>query len=203
MKAFVCTCLILLTSLTIASAQTEKGRWTVGATVGNFTYSKKDVYSSFSASLTPSVGYFAVNNLEVGTGVPFSLSTSKYVNQNGNIRNSGTSIGLSPYVRYYVGSAKLKPFVGLAYGYSWTRIRNRDSGQDTKGNGFTSTLTPTIGVAYFINRSVALNASLNYISQRYKSAYINYNSGGTQIEIPVSTTNYMSLGIGFQIFLGQ
>lgn len=184
-------------------AQTEKGRWTAGATVGNFTYSKKDAYRSFSASLTPLAGYFVANNLEVGTGVPLSVNTSKYVNPNGDAKNSGTSIGLSPYVRYYFGPAKLKPFVGLAYGYSWTSIRNRDSGQDTKGKGFTSTLTPTVGVAYFINRSVALNASLNYISQRYRTAYVSYNSGGTPIEVPVSTSNYMSLGIGFQIFLGQ
>ncbi|MCX6218217.1 outer membrane beta-barrel protein [Spirosoma sp.] len=203
MKALLCTCLILLTNLTITSAQTEKGRWTAGATVGNLTYSKKDTYSSFAASLMPSAGYFVVNNLEAGTGVPLSINTSKYASYNGDARNSGTSIGLSPYVRYYIGSSKLKPFIGLAYGYSWTSIRNRDSGQDIKGKGFTSTLTPTVGVAYFINRSVALNASLNYISQKYKTAYANYNSGGTQIEVPVSTTNYMSLGIGFQIFLGQ
>ncbi|SOD77943.1 outer membrane beta-barrel protein [Spirosoma fluviale] len=203
MKAFICTCLILLTSLTVVSAQTEKGRWTVGATVGNFTYYKKDTYRSFSANLTPSAGYFPVNNLEVGTGIPLSLSKSKYANFNGDAKASNVSFGLSPYVRYYFGSSKLKPFVGLAYGYSWTSIRNRDSNQDLKGKGFTSTLTPTVGVAYFINRTVALNASVNYISQKYKTANAYYNSGGTQIEVPVSTTNYMSLGIGFQIFLGQ
>jgi outer membrane protein len=102
-----------------ASAQTEKGRWTVGAQVGNFTYQKEELdYRNISGSLTPSAGCFINNGLVIGTGIPFSFSSTKFGQLFGNydnLRQVGTSIGLSPFLRYYVGSAKLKPFVGIAY----------------------------------------------------------------------------------------
>jgi outer membrane protein len=152
MKTFLISLIFSLMMSLGASAQTEKGRWTVGAQIGNFTYQKPAGGSrSFSGSLAPSAGYFVANGVVVGTGIPFSFSSTKLGQAFGNydnLRQNQTAIGLSPFVRYYVGSAKLKPFVGLAYSYSRTVIKNKTDtggGAESKSSGYTTALTPTLG----------------------------------------------------------
>ncbi|WP_158500540.1 outer membrane beta-barrel protein [Spirosoma radiotolerans] len=203
MKTIVCTLAFVLLGFSAVIAQTEKGRWTVGAQVGNFQYSTHNGYNSFSGSISPSAGYFVANNLVVGTGVPLSLNTSKYYNSNGEVHYRSTGIGLAPYVRYYVGSNKLKPYVGVSYTYSSTRQRSEMGYQTLKSGGFTSIVSPSIGVAYFINRSVALSAGLNYVWERYNNGNQFYDASGNPIENTTSTSKFLSLTIGFQIFLGK
>jgi len=203
MKAILFTLALLVTTISTSLAQTEKRRWTVGAQVGDFYYSTQNGYTSFSGSLSPSAGYFVANNLVVGTGVPLSLTTNKLADPNGDVRNTSTSIGLSPYVRYYVGSHKLKPYVGLSYAYSSTKRRADMGYQTLKSGGFTSTVSPTIGAAYFINRSVAINAGLNYIWERFNNGSTVYDVNGNLIEDTTFTSKYLSLSIGFQFFLGK
>ena len=70
MKNSLYTFLLIVASLSFATAQTEKGRWTVGTDVGNLSYQDQNNYKTFSANLTPSAGYFLTNGLLVGTGVP-------------------------------------------------------------------------------------------------------------------------------------
>ncbi|MFD2569770.1 outer membrane beta-barrel protein [Spirosoma soli] len=199
MKRLLLIMSLLITSISAVTAQTEKGRWTVGVSVGNFQYSSQNNYHSFSGSLSPSAGYFFAKNLVVGTGLPLSLSTNKYQ----SIKASNSGIGLSPFVRYYFGDAKLKPYVGLSYAYSKTWQRNTGGGQDYKGEGYTSSLSPSVGLAYFINNNVALNAGLGYVHSRFKSASGYFDVTGQPIDSPASTSNYFSLGIGFQIFFGK
>ncbi|GAB3779254.1 hypothetical protein GCM10028818_29520 [Spirosoma horti] len=203
MKSIVCTLAFIVLGFSTVKAQTEKGRWMVGAQVGNFQYSTQNGYNSFSGSLSPSAGYFVANNLLIGTGVPLSLTTNNYSGPGGDVRNRSTGIGLSPYVRYYVGSNKLKPYVGVSYAYSSTRQRTDMGYQTLKSNGFTSTVSPTVGVAYFINRSVAINVGLNYIWTRFDNGSPGYDGSGNPIENITSTSKYLSLSIGFQIFLGK
>lgn len=201
-KAFF-TLVFILSGLSLTMAQTEKGRWMVGASVGSLSYSSQNGYRSFSTSVSPSAGYFVATNLVVGTGIPFSLSTSKYYNPSGDAHARNVSIGLSPYVRYYIGERKLKPYVGLAYAYSQTDQQTESGGQTNKANGSASSVTPTLGIVYFINRTVALSAGLSYVWDRYKSAYVAYDANGNRVDAPVATSTYLSLGIGFQIFLGK
>lgn len=203
MKALLFTLALFVTTISISWAQTEKGRWTIGAQIGDFQYSTQDAYTSFSGSLSPSAGYFVANNLLVGTGVPLSLTTNNFADPNGSVRNTSTGIGLSPYVRYYIGSNKLKPYMGISYAYSATRRRTDMGYQTLKASGFTSTVSPTIGAAYFINRSVAINAGLNYIWERFNNGSPVYDVSGNPIEDTTFTSKYLSLSIGFQIFLGK
>ncbi len=203
MKTIVFTLAFVLSGFSAVMAQTEKGRWTVGARVGNFQYSTQNGYSSFSGSLSPSAGYFVANNLLIGAGVPLSLTINKLSSSTGNVLNKSTGIGLSPYVRYYVGSSKLKPYVGVSYTYSTTRQRTDMGYQTLKTGGFTSSVIPTVGIAYFINRSVALNAGLNYVWDRFDSGNQAYDASGNPIEKTTYTSKYLSLDIGFHIFLGK
>lgn len=203
MKALFFTLVWLVASFSVSTAQTEKGRWMVGAQVGNFQFSTQNQYSSFSGSISPSAGYFMVNNLVVGTGIPLSLAINNYADPNGDIHNRSTSVGLSPYVRYFIGSNKLKPYVGVSYAYSKSNQRTESGYQTTKTGGFTSSVIPTVGVAYFINRSVALNAGLNYVWSQYDNGYSMYDASGNPIERTTYTSKYLSLDLGFHIFLGK
>jgi len=197
----------LAAALTTAQAQTEKGRWLVGAQVGDFSYSDQNSQRSFSGELTPSAGYFVANGLAIGAGVPLGLSTQRYpfFDQTTpafvHAKQISLSYGLAPFVRYYFGPAKLKPYIGVSYSYSRT-YSNQTTPDRTilKTKGYASSIAPTIGVAYFITRNLALNAGLNYNIQKQESQYTEPAS-----RVGTYNSNYksLSLGIGFQLFFGS
>jgi len=194
----------------MGKAQTEKGRWTIGTQLGNFTYQKQENgYSYFTGSVSPSVGYFVTDGLVVGTGIPLSFGSTRYGQYYAsfyNLRQNSVSIGLAPFIRYYFGQAKLKPFVGIAYSYSRTTGNSKTDtagGSESKTKGYTTAFTPTIGLAYFVTRNLGLTASLNY-----NINHVEYNTVQTSPNTPgASMANYTSrlasLAIGFQIFLGK
>lgn len=199
--------IVWLAALTAARAQTEKGRWLVGAQVGNFSYSDQNSQRSFSGNLTPFAGYFVANGLAIGTGVPLGLTIQQYpvidrttvmVVDNKYV---STSYGLAPFVRYYFGSAKLKPYIGVSYSYSRTHS-NQTTPSTTvlKTKGYASAIAPSIGVAYFITRNVALNAGLDYNSQKQETQY---TDPASRVGTYTSGFKSFSLGIGFQLFFGS
>ena len=191
--------LVTLVLLTLVSAgvqaQTEKGRWTAGAQVGNLRYSGNNVqYRSrnFSGSLSPSAGYFVANNLAVGVSLPVTY-TRNYSIIPGNVNNdaSGFNIELSPFVRYYVGSAKLRPFLNASVGFQhlWSVYKGFGTTETQRYDAGYTTYSAGGGVAYFINNTVSLDASLTYA---------NYLGGA-----PNPTRSSIGLNIGFRLFFGK
>lgn len=206
MKAALTILILLLTSLSATHAQTEKGRWQVGVGVGNLSYNQQAGGKSFSAGLSPSAGYFVADNLLIGTGIPLSLSTSKLTSVPYSTKSVTTGIGLSPFIRYYLGNAMLKPYLGASYSYSSNHYKYKTFIGDVSGTGYSSILSPTIGVAYFINRYVALNAGLNYTIQTTEAKYLDYGAlSQSRPALVNSKSDYklLSLVIGFQLFLGK
>lgn len=202
MKKIVFTiCLIVATNL-MSFAQTEKGRWTAGVSVGNFEYRTSNNTRFFSTNLTPSAGYFVANNLLVGSGVPLGWSTTK---SGSFYEATSSSIGVSPFVRYYVGASSLKPYAGVSYTYSQTNTQTQSPGNSNEVNVkyMYSSLAPTVGLAYFVNRNVALNAGLsyNFFNSTSRREY-NVTPGSTPSE---TKTDYRSLtlNVGFQLFFGN
>lgn len=207
MKLRWSTLVIFLLTATFVQAQTEKGRWTVGTQIGNFSYQNQYGSKSFSGSLTPSAGYFVANGFVVGAGVPFSISTYRYPDLNfNNLRYVSTGIGVAPFIRYYIGAGKVKPFAGVAYSYSGTTGTYKvdtNGGAQTKTKGHSTAFTPTLGAAYFINRSLAITASLNYnvSHQEFKTVETSPYSPGASSG---NTDNRnLSLNFGFQLFIGK
>ena len=208
MKTLLYSLLLVAVSVSAATAQTEKGRWTVGVSVGNFNYQNRgDGYAAFTGNLSPSAGYFIASNLVIGTGVPLSLSTSKQGQGYPYVQKSTvTGIGLSPFVRYYFGKSPLRPYVGLSYSYVRNSSQYKTQLGDVSNNGYSSTVTPTVGIAYFVNRNVALNAGLNYNIQTNESGYLTFTgqTNPTPIIMSAKSENKsLSLNIGFQLFFGK
>ncbi|MCU0355719.1 MAG: porin family protein, partial [Cytophagales bacterium] len=133
-------------------AQTEKGRFTVGASVANASFSN----TTTSFGINPSFGYFLADDLMVGT----SLNFNYYAFSNEFFNDRSTSVGAGPFVRYYFGSGRLKPLLAAEFSY------NRQVGEANPVSS--SILAGSGGAAYFINDNVALEglAGYNHILNR-------------------------------------
>lgn len=201
MKNTLCIALIALVHLSV-KAQTEKGRWNAGVSIGSFDYQKGEYGHSFSASVRPTAGYFAATNLLVGIGVPFGHTSQTYDGPVFSQSGQTTLIGLSPFARYYVGSSRLKPYVGLAYSFSHQTTHNENTlntpGTPTETNtrSISTVLTPSLGLAYFLTNSISVDAQLGY---NWNSSKVTYDSV-VSTDFPRYSYRNATLAIGFNIF---
>jgi len=175
----------------IVNAQTEKGQWVIGgnssisftSTKTNFEFDGEEVGDEIDSSIftvTPSVGYFVMDNLSVGMDVGLQFTKS------GDVKTSTTSL-IPNAVYYFDGGDKLKPFVGLGVGLASLSQGDED---EQKFSGLL--LRGTGGLAYFINDSI----SLNFVVQ-----YINTNQKNKANEDIVSKNNNIGAGLGIWFFL--
>ena len=206
MKTTLLTLAILFACGSLAPAQTQKGRWTVGGQVGSLSYrsSTTELLASRTATvlLSPSAGYFVANNVAVGAPLPiyYGYNRSQYapIYSYTSTQISITQVGLSPFVRVYVGAAKLRPFVSASVGFTqaWSTLEDLNNARQNRTRDSFFTYGGSAGVAYFINQNVSLDASLGY-------------SGGDQTNVADLVNNTSSrpetlvLSIGFRVFLGQ
>ena len=197
MRYVLVTLVMLVVGSAGAQAQTEKGRWTVGAQVGSLSYSGTgEPYSirSFSISLSPSAGYFVARNLAIGASIPVTFLAYKASFPGTTVPSkvNSLSLGLAPFIRYYIGSAKLRPFASASYGYTqvWNTTFAPRTNNDSKNSSNYSTYSVGAGVAYFVNNTVSLDASLNY-GDSFGYDRTTLNRGTT------------SLSVGFRLFFGK
>jgi outer membrane protein len=210
MKKIGFICLALMLSHTVSTAQTEQGRWQVGTQIGSLSYVDNGSSGSkqFSGSLLPSAGYFISKNLLLGAGLPLSLSSSRSqdigsVYGGHDAKSTITGVGIAPFVRYYIGSAKLKPFVGLSYSYVLSNANYQSyTGVKSSAKGHTNVVTPNLGLAYFLTQNVALTATLEYNIQS-RNSYFLVTSPNKVEPGPAVTTKSLDFGIGFQLFFGK
>lgn len=205
--------ILLATSIAlplISKAQTEKGRWTMGAQIGNLSYANQNEGHSLSISATPSAGYFVTDGLALGMGIPVDINTQNSVVSIANYssKSNSLSIGLSPFVRYFIGQSKLKPYLGISYSYSRSNSNSRRTDisgiYSSESKGKSTVLIPTLGLIYFINQHLGLSAGLNYnINHDDQTGTISEPTSPASPSSYSSDYKYLSLGIGFQLFIGQ
>jgi outer membrane protein len=174
--------LILFTFFTsTVFAQTQKGSFTVGTQLSQGTFQFEDYFRSRTFNFSPNVGYFIINNLNVGIQTNLGLSSGKAIDMSNTFNYRFNSYSLMPYFTYFIGKNKLKPFVGASVGFGNSTIKERS--QTT--NSSQSTYGFYGGLSYFINPNISLNTALNYSNIKYKK----FNS-----------TQSTSLTFGFQLF---
>ncbi|MFM7636447.1 MAG: hypothetical protein ACKO5W_01100 [Crocinitomicaceae bacterium] len=161
-------------------AQMSQGSFMLG---GNFDFNLKSGNKSSTTSLTiaPTAGLFLVENMGIGASVGFSSYNYK---ANGSSINSGSSIFISPFTRYY--------FTGNAFGQfdiplDLSKNSNYDFGTKMK-----------IGYDLFLTDNVALEPSV------YAGFYFGRNP---TIDAPKDNLKYQFLSTGvdvsLQIFLNR
>ena len=181
MKIF--TIILFFTSLSYS--QITKNNWLVGGS-GNFKTTKTEKLSDGTKpyddrtifSISPNVGYFFYDKLAGGIGLSYTYD---------NIYNQKYQyFGAGPFVRYYFlkTDKQINLFLQGNYYYYQGGGKTQD-GNDTgrfhnNGYGFKA------GTSVFLNSSVAVELTLDYISNRLNSEL---------------KENTIMAGIGFQIHL--
>ncbi|MVM32872.1 hypothetical protein GO755_22725 [Spirosoma sp. HMF4905] len=188
MKTTFLTITLLIAGLSGAMAQTEKGNRLMGVNVGNIVIPTEG--STTLISLQPTYGWFVSNGLVVGAGIPFfyaGLGGSKV-----------TQIGLTPFLRYYIGPSQVKPFLGASIGVVNTSVSNTGS---PTASSTDAVYSATGGIAFFINRSVSFDLGLTYTGGDGGS--VNSLVAGTSNALTPNIPKALNISLGFQVYFGK
>ena len=188
--------LLLLTTIALFSIsafpQLNKNQFIVGGNA-SFNSTKYTSYqyksNEHTLQLTSDVGYFIFKKLAVGSNIGVDF----YKSSTNTTEFSGTTLNLSPFVRYYVFAkdSKVNLFGEVAYNYSVEKDKAYNISDSVHSDPFRQTQTGfsyKVGPVFFINPSVALELSLSYSTSKYDDN---------------SKTSQFLTGLGFQIHLGS
>ena len=178
--------------------QTEKGSFMIGGS-GTMSFNKNDWNGSGNTkqttlNLSPDVGYFFAKNLSGGLYLPFEVSWSKTKATSfpGEYHGNGNSIGVAPYVRYYI---PVKSFFLVTEGsYGWYYSKNTFDNLDP--------ITGTVNGEQEITtkyKSFSLAAGPAFFLNPYTSIEVLANYQRSNFESMDQSTFYVS--VGFQIYL--
>ena len=132
-------------------AQTEKGNFLLGGTVG-FNAQFNDFNDIFYVAINPDFGYFLSDNLAAGASL--NLGYTKIDN------SSGTSFGFVPFGRYYFGnSANPVFFIQAQIGIVTSRIDNGFDSASSSGGVFGG----GPGMAFFLTDQIAIEGALELV----------------------------------------
>ena len=204
----IITLLIISTPNTLTS-QTKKGNWLAEGNLGNISVSNNKNESTYGnntnksenqgyyISLYPRVGYFINDNFVLGTTLNFSYQSNKYkLYWNNGVKSydgvfSGSSIGLSPFLRYYfTKNSKNRLYGQLGGGMNIDIFRNDEattfydtgeiSGANTNSSkGQVIFGEALIGFNHFFTDNVAFNSSIGYnYGKRTQNTTFNSTYGG-------------------------
>ncbi|HLO57691.1 MAG TPA: outer membrane beta-barrel protein [Bacteroidales bacterium] len=193
--------IVLVLSFFVLSlnAQTEAGKILVGGSSSLSFSAMTEKYKSDDAdgtwgkstsfSLAPDAGYFVIDGLAVGLQLNMGLSSFKQ--DDSDYKSSSTMIVAAPFVKYYYGTGKVKPFATASIGFG--------SQVDKDKNGETTTTDKTgifgfgggIGAAMFMNDNVALELGIGYTSMSTKAKEDNDNNrkdinAGVQFQVGIT-----------------
>ncbi|QHT66843.1 outer membrane beta-barrel protein [Rhodocytophaga rosea] len=177
----ICSLFCLLFFLPTAYAQTEKGTLLLGGNA-SMSFNSQMSNKSFGVSIYPQVGFFVANKFALGANV--SLGYSSY---DVNSFRSG-SIGIGPFVRYYLGAGKAIPFLEARGGWNHYQSKykepNGTTRKDRQNSGYGGL---GLGLAYFLTPTIGLESLLSYDLYRQNSY----------------TNRALNLRIGFQIYFSR
>lgn len=158
---------VLITNF--AFSQTDKGRFLIGAgsklEFNNIEtdFGGSENISSSELTFAPRIGYFVIDNLNIGIMLPITYQSQEYDEEDRSV----LSLAIAPYVQYYFLEDNFKPFIYGSLGVGTSSIESStfygNNGADA--NMFLYELGA--GCSYFINRYVAIEAALGYHNETY------------------------------------
>ena len=157
---------VMLSLIMPVFAQITEGNYLIGGGL-SFTAENRDLATSNlntnSFTLSPTGGYFVVDKLVVGTQLLYGLLSQT----SNSVTTTMNSFSVAPFSRYYFETEVLKPYIFVGVGKSWETV---SYGGSSSTNHTTRTFwNAGVGADYFINKSIALEAQLNYTSKKYNS----------------------------------
>ena len=195
------TILLALFTLSI-HAQTSKGSFMVGGDASlNFNNGDSDNSTSSKSTsliLNPTAGYFFVNNFSAGLSIPFdvSWSTTKISSLPSEYDGNGHSLGIAPFVRYYI---PVKSFFIITHaGYGWYSSKTSYEYIDVMTGAVIGTneyknkyrtLTLAAGPTFILSPHTAIEILANYQRSTFSADYSAFDQSKFYISV------------GFQIYL--
>jgi hypothetical protein len=168
----LCACMTVIFALgNRAEAQTQKGDWLVGGLL-DLNTAKNSTTFEFS----PNVGYFILENLAIGGTLVYSYDKL------GDLKV--TSFGIGPFMRYYFGDTKIRPF--FAGDMTFEKQKFTTTAGSSTEDAFNWFLGG--GAAFFINENVAVDGLLGYGHSKVSDED---GSGG------------LRLRVGFQVYINR
>lgn len=193
--ATLALCFISITTF----GQTEKGSFFMGASSDlNFRSYTLEIgagsVKNTQFNISPSAGYFVIDDLAAGLGFNYSHSKSGDVKAN--------SFAIVPALKYYFLEGKTRVFAHANYSFGTTKfdfvVINPIGGGTTATEVTSDTNSYQIGagLALFLNDFISLELSLNYFNQTMEGD----NSNPLVITNDQEESGFAS-SVGFVIFL--
>jgi hypothetical protein len=160
---------VIILSCSIISAQTERGKILLsgGSNLGAYfsgnksetgTSTIKSASSGFNLDLK--MGYFVARNLVIGEyGY---VGYDHYKNKDNDYESKGTDVSIGPFIRYYFGQSKVKPFINTQIEWMWANNKYITNNNTSESKYTGPAYGVSGGVAIFVNEHVGLTCALGY-----------------------------------------
>lgn len=155
-KTFLAILLLSIFTFTSLHAQTEKGRFVIGANTSlDVAHTKGGISSAPSSSLTsilfqPNAGYLLLDDFSVGVSINYAYDGNR------------ADVSLLSELKYYFPGVKVRPFVKANAGYRNTqrivRYPEMFLGFDVDGLVFGG----GVGAAFFVRNNVSIDLGVQY-----------------------------------------
>ena len=170
------------------------GFFTEMTTIENSFGTQESEVDYFGFNISPEVGYFVIDNLQVGLHGLLLYTRGK--NKEFDVTTSTRIIGLGPVVRYYIPTAgSLKPSIGGSYTLGWLNSSYEDNSIDESDQSSLNGFSVGLGADYFFTPNVSLGARLDY--QRTTNEDDDDDSFVSE-----TTIGGVGLRVGLQVFFG-
>ena len=189
------TLALIVCSLSVA-AQTSKRSFLIGGN-GSLNFNNNDgngsEYKTSSFSLSPTAGYFLVENFCAGLSLPTEIFWSKITPPSSaeEFKSNSRTIGAAPFIRYYIPIKSW--FIVTEWAYGWYYTKQSSDVLDQNGNVSSSY------EASSHNRRYRVAAGPAFFLSPYTGIEILANYGRMGAENTNLSKFYIS--VGFQIYL--
>lgn len=190
---------LFITSL--AQAQIEKGKTTVGGSVSFSTYHVNDTdVKSTSFSIGPSLGWFISDKIELGGQIGYNYDQSRSVSSWGVTETKLHGFQLAPYGRLFFGEGQTLRFFGsLSIPFSYGRESLDDFDSYSSITSIGARIAP--GIVYFPSEKVGIEFTVNGLQYRHTvngSSYSDLTSTANAVTLDASSLAPI-LGIRFYL----
>lgn len=195
---FIATTLLLFIAISAVMAQTERGRFIIGANSSivlsdvrvKFTGQETDKTTIFK--LMPSAGYFLFDNFSVGLSIGYEYQSS----------NIGAELSALSEFRYYLTSSIVRPYLKANIGYLNIdkSIIGHQYDYDASMHGLK--VIGGAGIAIFLRNNISLDLTGQYTLNRLNDLGDGYYESSSNKSFKVRTTT-QGLGgfVGLSFYL--
>lgn len=202
--------ILLMSSVFITNAQvTDRGNFIIGGTLG-FSSATSDVEQSINGqsttldgatgtqlNISPSIGYFLVDNFALGVGMDYTFN--KVEEPDGTEENDNDLL-FGPFIRYYfpVGN-NMSFFLESTAGFGSSSNTSDFGGQtqDISTNVFAFGIGP--GFTIFSSNAIGIEALVKY---NYASSDADFDVSGETANV-ITTTNQFDFSVGLQFYFSR